>query len=149
MTCRTDVKALRITQANYVAVARIREYKENLLRGVQLFEQMTDEEIGKIASVIELETYAPGDKIITQGEPGTCFYLIDSGEALESGHPPPPFFTQRSFSAGEIFGEDALKSDAPAIATVTATTEVAAYSLSRADFEKQLGPLVRPTTTPD
>ena len=37
MTCLTDVKALRITQTSYVACARMREYKENLLRGVQRF----------------------------------------------------------------------------------------------------------------
>ena len=33
MICRTDVMGLRITQENYIAVMRIREYKENLLRG--------------------------------------------------------------------------------------------------------------------
>ena len=48
MICRTDVKALRITQDNYVRTARIREYKENLLRSIGLLAQMTDEQIGKV-----------------------------------------------------------------------------------------------------
>jgi hypothetical protein len=52
MTCLTDTKALRITQSSYVACARMREYKENLLRGVRLFEQMTDHQIGMLAAVM-------------------------------------------------------------------------------------------------
>ena len=57
MICKTDVKALRITQDAYVECARKREYKENLLRGVQLFEQMTDDQIGKLARVIKREHF--------------------------------------------------------------------------------------------
>ena len=41
ITCRTDVTALRVSRENYVACARIREYKENLLRAVRLFEQVS------------------------------------------------------------------------------------------------------------
>lgn len=68
MTCLTAVKALRITQANYVACARLREYKENLLRGVQLFEQMTDDQIGKLAAIMKLVKYKPGETIYKAGE---------------------------------------------------------------------------------
>lgn len=50
MVCRTDVIALRITRDSFVTCARMREYKENLLRSVRLFEQMTDEQIGKLAA---------------------------------------------------------------------------------------------------
>jgi len=141
MTCRTDVKALRITQKNYIACARIREYKENLLRGVQLFEQMTDEEIGKLAAVIEPVHYSAGEKIISQGAPAVGIYLIESGEVLESNAPPPPFFASRTYRLGEIFGESALKSDAPHSTTVSAVGEVSCFYLSRESFETQLGPL--------
>ena len=141
MTCRTDVKALQITQKNYIACARIREYKENLLRGVQLFEQMTDEQIGKIAAVIELEHFKADERIITQGETTSKVYIIEAGKAVETGQPPPPFFATKTYNAGEIFGEAALKVSGPSPSTIAATEAVAAYSFSRQDFEEQLGPL--------
>jgi len=141
MTCLTEVVACKITQQSYVQCARMREYKENLLRGVQLFEQMTDDEIGKLAAVIELQHFEPNQTIYKTGEVGTHFYLIDSGEASTS--PPPPFFTSpRNYQAGESFGERVLL-DANSVrdATITAVHALSAYTLTRASFEAQLGPL--------
>lgn len=50
MTCLTEVKALRIVDETFVTCSRIREHKENLIRGVQLFETFTDDQVGKIAA---------------------------------------------------------------------------------------------------
>ena len=143
MVCLTAVKALRITQESYVACARMREYKENLLRGVQLFEQMTDDQIGKLAAVIKMLHFKPGDTIYTSGNPGDEFYIIESGEA--STNPPPPFFTSpRNYQAGEIFGEKALlEANCVREATVQAVHDVNAYTLTREVFEATLGPLAR------
>lgn len=46
MTCRTEVTALRIAPETYVTCIRMREYKDALVRGVQLFSMMTDEQVG-------------------------------------------------------------------------------------------------------
>ena len=138
MTCRTDVKALRMSSDSYVACARIREYKENLLRGIRLFETMTDDEIGKLAAVIKKQTYSAGDHMTEQGEPRLGFFLLESGEATASKDGA----EVKRYKAGEIFGEKALTETTPANTTVTATQDVAAYTLSRADFEARLGPLI-------
>ena len=101
---------------------------------------MTDEQIGKLAAIIKKEKYTEGDIIIKQYDPGTALYMIESGEA--STHPPPPWLpTTHVYKKGHIFGEANLLETAPSDATVTATGDVDAYSLSRADFEAQLGAL--------
>ena len=46
ITARTDCKLVCIQARTFVTCARIREKKEDLIRGVQLFEQMTDEQVG-------------------------------------------------------------------------------------------------------
>lgn len=54
MTCRGDVKALRIVSETYIQCARIREYKENFIRGCNVFETMTEDQIGKIGASVSL-----------------------------------------------------------------------------------------------
>ena len=143
VVCLTSVKALRITQDSFIACMRMREYKENLLRGVQLFEQMTDDQIGKLAAIMELETYKAGETIYKAGEVGSQFFLIESGEASTSQ--PPAFFTSpRNYVAGESFGEKALlETSTTREATIAAVHAVSAYTLTRDSFEGQLGSLPR------
>ena len=142
MICRTDVKALRVTQENYVKTARMREYKEDLLRSIGLFAQMTDEQIGKLAAVLEKREYGKDEQIVSQGDLGDALWLVESGEA--STHPPPPWLpTTKTYKHGDILGEMNLIKDVPADATVTSMTEsVVVYKLSRADFEARLGSLI-------
>ena len=142
MTSNTDIKALRITQKNFVACARMREYKENLLRGVRLFEQMTDDQIGKLAAVMQMQHFDPSHRICSAGEPCSEFFLIESGEATTAR--PPYFTTPRSYLAGECFNDRALLEDLPiSDQTVIAHGESGAsiYTLTREAFENQLGPL--------
>jgi hypothetical protein len=87
--------------------------------------------------VIQMKKYAAGDTIFSTGDRGESFYLIESGET--STDPPRLFSTPRNFSAGQIFGEQALLDpDHVRESTVTAVNDVSAYSLSRFDFETQL-----------
>jgi len=149
ITCRTDVTALRVSRENYVACARIREYKENLLRGVRLFEQMTDDQIGKLAAVIQSSEYAAGEAVYTKGSVAEeCFIVergvVDSSQCVS--------IAGRSHShksathvAGEMFGAAALMAgdgewrDSTAIAM----TSLKVSKLRRDDFERLLGPLAQ------
>jgi CRP-like cAMP-binding protein len=73
---------------------------------------------------------AAGEVIITQGEPGDHFYIIEAGEVevLADGV---PLRRQRD---GECFGEIALLRDVPRTATVRSTRETALLALERVDF---------------
>jgi len=139
IVCRTDVVACRIVAQTYVECARISEAKENLLRAIQLFETMTDPQIAKLSAAIEKRTFKPGEKILTEGEPGVGAYVIESGECVATNS---SGATVRSYGQREIFGEVGLYGPDPNVTSVTAgSAEVALYSLSRVDFEARLGSL--------
>ena len=81
ITCRTDVKALRLTAEAFLRIMRHRDHKENLLRGV--FETMSDEQIAKLAGALQRRTYSDKESIITQGElEGQHFFILDVGECV-------------------------------------------------------------------
>ena len=78
---------------------------------------------------MELEAEA-GQELITQGDPGDRFYLIDEGEVevLEDG------ISKRNRSEGDGFGEIALLRDVPRTATVRATRRTRLLALEREQF---------------
>ena len=53
ITCRTDVTVLRLTAATFLRLQRQQEHKENLLRGVSLFETFGDDQIATLASILQ------------------------------------------------------------------------------------------------
>jgi hypothetical protein len=71
-----------------------------------------------------------GEDVITQGEYGNRFYLIESGEVevLEDG------VFRRTEGPGESFGEIALLRDVPRTATVRATAPSRLLALEREQF---------------
>jgi CRP-like cAMP-binding protein len=79
--------------------------------------------------------YASGEDIITQGEAGELFYILQEGEAIVSvdGNE-----VARKY-AGDGFGETALQSNAPRNATITAAQSCLCLQLSRTDFTKLIG----------
>ena len=81
----------------------------------------------------------PGEKILTEGEPGVGAYVIESGECIATNSSGAEV---RRYGQREIFGEIGLYGPDPNAVTVTAgSAEVALYSLSRIDFEARLGAL--------
>jgi len=139
MTCMTDVKALRIVAETFVECSRIREHKENLIRGVQLFETFTDDQVGKIAAVIKRNHIKSGERIVVQGDPGPSVYLLEHGECSVSVNGTETY----RLKPGQLIDQRALLEDGYIReATVVAIgDDVDVYELSRKDFEAKLGPL--------
>jgi CRP-like cAMP-binding protein len=73
---------------------------------------------------------APGEAVITQGEPGDAFYVIGSGRAdvVRDGD------VVASLGAGDYFGEVALLTDEPRNATIVAHTPSRVFRLDREGF---------------
>ena len=61
--------------------SRKRRMYENFLEDVPLLEFLEPYERAKIADALETSTFNEGDVIIKQGDPGDCFYMVESGEA--------------------------------------------------------------------
>jgi putative peptide zinc metalloprotease protein len=129
-----DVKRAESLSAEFKATRQ--EYR-NLLRRMPLFATMDDQEISLLISRLQVETYAPGQVIIRQGQQGDKFYIVRRGHVE---------VTQRDqngvigvvnqLDRGDTFGEVALLRDAPRNATCRATLPTELLALSRSDFDQ-------------
>ena len=54
---------------------------ESFLSTVPLFAELNPWEKAKIADSLETENFQPGEVVISQGDVGEYFYLVESGEA--------------------------------------------------------------------
>ena len=97
----------------------------DLLRGVPLFAETDERFLDRLAEEFNPRTYAAGDLMAEEGEPGRTFFVIESGEAavLVHGH------EVHRLGPGDAFGEIALIDRSDRSATVRADTEVRGYQL--------------------
>jgi CRP-like cAMP-binding protein len=104
------------------------------LARVPLFQGCTPDELAQIAELAVEQTFVPGQIIVTQGTPGTAFYILLAGrvEMTRDGR------SLGLFSAGDFFGEMSLLDNAPRSATVKAVDETTCIMLSCWDFRSLL-----------
>jgi len=115
--------------------ARVRSAaKVDLIAGVPLFAGLSKSELGQVASIAD-EIDLPADKVlIREGERGREFFVLLEGEA-EVARKGKKLATRR---AGEFFGEIALVSNLPRIATVKTRKPVRALVIRDVDFRALL-----------
>jgi CRP/FNR family transcriptional regulator len=106
-----------------------------LLRQVQPFSSLRQEDLRLLAPVIQIREYAPAQEIFLEGDRGNDLYCILEGHVLiykrgEQGKR----FGVRLFSASEFFGEMALLDDQPRSATAQAMTSTKVIMLNRSSF---------------
>jgi cAMP-dependent protein kinase regulator len=122
------------------AFQRRRMY-EGFLGEVEILETLTSYERSKIADALETQKYPSGSVIIKQGEPGTNFYILESGEAEAYKDGTNDDKPVAKYKKGDYFGELALLNDAPRAASVVAVTDVKVASLGKEGFQRLLGPV--------
>jgi CRP-like cAMP-binding protein/Zn-dependent protease len=101
------------------------------LQELSVFHGLDSEQLNVILEHGEWITAVHGDELVTQGEPGDRFYVIESGRAeiiLDET-------VIDSVSKGMYFGEVALLRDVPRTATVVASTPMRLFALDREGFE--------------
>lgn len=120
------------------AFQRRRMY-ESFLEEVPLLASLKKYERSKIADALDTIKYPAGSTIITEGDPGDAFYLLESGEAeaLKDGVEGPV----KSYKRGDYFGELALLDEKPRAASIITCTEVKVAKLGRDGFKRLLGPV--------
>lgn len=106
-----------------------------LLRRVQPFLALRQEDLRLLAPVIQIREYTPMQEIFLEGERGNDLYCILEGHVLiykrgEQGKR----FGIRLFSASEFFGEMALLDDQPRSASAQAMTFTKVIILNRRSF---------------
>lgn len=115
----------------------------HLLRDVPTFADLPLTAFERLSGGLEPLTFAAGDTIMREGEPGDRFVVVKSGEVevTASGRP------MQRLGRGAGLGEIALLRRSPRTATVTALTPVTAYAISCAAFVAAVsGPAAAATT---
>ncbi|CAL8091778.1 unnamed protein product [Calicophoron daubneyi] len=104
------------------------------VRSILLFRCLDEDDRLEVVDAMFERKVAPGENVITVGEPGDNFYIVDSGTfdifILQDGKPKKvsQYVDQGSF------GELALMYNTPRAATVQAVTEGTLWAMSRETF---------------
>jgi small-conductance mechanosensitive channel len=107
-----------------------------MLRGVDLFTVLSEDEMNEIAERLQYAPFARGDVITKQGNVAHWLYIIMFGEAevrYEPQHASPQLIS--TLRAGQFFGEMALLTGDARSATVVAKTDVECYRLDGKSFQ--------------
>ena len=101
-----------------------------LLTGIPLFASLRRPLIEQLAGGMQRRTVTAGEVVVSQGDAGDRFYVIESGslDARADGR------QLSQMEAGDWFGEIALLRDVPRTATVVATEDSVLQSIEREDF---------------
>ena len=107
-----------------------------LLRSMELFSELGDSELGKIARLLKELKAAENDIIFQQGEVGDALYIVLSGRVRIATTD--NFGRERVlafYGPGEFFGDMAVLSGEPRSATASASTDVRLLQLRKEEFD--------------
>ena len=108
-----------------------------LLRGMDFFDDLNDNQLSVIAEVLSKKEYAAGDRVFTENEDGDSLYVIRKGEVKACKTAPDgELLTLMVMKDGDIFGEMSFLDGRSRTATIIAMTDLEAYVIAKADFEK-------------
>ncbi len=112
------------------ATASARSRVLTLLHAVPCLHPLDMAALDALAGRVTAASVPAGSEVVTQGEPGDAFYMVDSGHAdvLIDG------YVVGVVGPGDSFGERALLRDTARTATVRATGAMDLLRLSREDF---------------
>ena len=121
----------------YEGVVHQREAHQRVkaLKNVELFAQMTDDELAALAERLKYAQFAKGNIISKQGAIAHWLYIIINGEAevyLET--PTGERSSVNILGKGSFFGEMGMMTGAPRSASVIAKTDVECYRLDKEAF---------------
>ena len=107
-----------------------------LLRQVDLFSVLSEDEMNELAERLQYAPFARGDVITKQGNIAHWLYIIMFGE-VDVRYEPPNAAPQTvsTLRAGQFFGEMALLTGDARSATVVAKTDVECYRLDGKSFQ--------------
>ncbi len=109
-----------------------------LIRGIELFEGLTDEELDEIAAISQEKQFKKGELLAVEGETGEELFIIAEGavevEVSDKGSAPKVVI---NLGAGQLIGEMSLVDKGPRSATVRAIHDPTIVQVIRhEDFHK-------------
>ena len=111
----------------------------DFLKKVNLFENLSVNELEKIERISRMEAYAKGDVIFKEGTPGDQCYVITNGEVRISKFI--PNIGEEALAVlkpGDYFGEMALIDTFPRSANAIANSDAALLAINKTELDKIL-----------
>jgi len=110
-----------------------------ILKGIYIFENLSDEEIDKVSKIITTEKYKENDILFKEGDKGDKFYIILSGavrisQVINGAGEEALTILEK----GDYLGEMALIDDAPRSADAIIHQETELLVISKKDFDALL-----------
>jgi protease PrsW len=106
-----------------------------LLRGVELFRQLSPETLEDLGLLMQAQTFTVGAEVVRQGAANGHLYCVSSGNLVASVIGDDGEETiLTAYERGDLFGELSMLDGQVAPATVSCTSDVTVYALSRPDF---------------
>jgi len=139
----TPVKAWALDRVTFKTIMQDSATKQTdsnnaFLQKVPILQTMSDGDRMQLADALKPAYFQAGEVIITQGEEGNTFYIIEDGGVVctQNGKK-----VSDELGTGAIFGELALLKGDKRAATVTAIKSTTCLTVDRATFNRILGPL--------
>lgn len=106
----------------------------DLVRETELFADLTEEELEKLAIITKEKCLSPGECLLSQGDTGSSLFIISRGAVLvyQDG------LLIDTLGGGDMFGEISLLTGEPRSTSIQAATTVTLGEIARDDFEDLL-----------
>jgi CRP-like cAMP-binding protein len=112
---------------------------KDILRGVELFDGLSDEELDQVITLCQERTFTENDTIAEQNSPGTEMFIIQQGfvEVAVGGQEDKPSKVIVNLGRGQTVGEMALIDQGPRSATIRAISNPTVVQIiKQEDFEE-------------
>ncbi len=143
----TDCTLWKIDRKTFqiLLARRARDHEKDiieLMEKIPLLQGLSARNKSKFSSALTSVKFRQGDRIVTKGDVGEVFYIIQEGEVRVHDMGTGAQFVDQILGPGDYFGERALLTGDPREANVTAVTDmVTTFAMDRATFEAAIGPL--------
>jgi len=119
-----------------------RKDSEKILKKIDVFKSLTEEELSDLSSYLCETKYGKGDIIIKEGEVGDSIFIVLPGGSCESVRTGEDGILLKStWEKNDFFGEEILKGDGESkyVSTVTAKSKSAFLTLQKSNVKRVMG----------
>jgi CRP/FNR family cyclic AMP-dependent transcriptional regulator len=106
-----------------------------ILRGIPLFNDLTQDELEAVAKCIENRHYESGETVIQEQTPGEALFLVKSGKVRVEKHSGGKKVVLAELGPGKAVGEMSLIDSSPTSACVIAVEASDLLALGRLDLD--------------